>query len=255
MFEAAQESPAERGGLLIVIPAYNEFGRVGKVIDDVHGALPGVDVVVIDDGSTDDTAIEAEAAGASVLTLPFNSGYGVALQTGYKYGVRRGYGMIGQIDADGQHRASYLAQMLEALERQRADLIVGSRFLGKDRHYKPPLARALGIRLFAGLASALTHQQVSDPTSGFQLMRSQVARLFCSEVYPTDYPDADVLILLHRTGYRVREIAVQMRPSPGKSMHSLRGGFYYLYKMLLSILVTLLRGGSAKPLPQVEIAP
>jgi hypothetical protein len=86
-------------------------------------------------------------------------------------------------------------------------------------------------------------------------MRSQVARLFCSEVYPTDYPDADVLILLHRTGYRVREIPVQMRPSPGKSMHSLHGGFYYLYKMLLSILVTLLRGGGAKPLSQAESAP
>lgn len=258
MYAASQEgeeSVAPVGDLLIVIPAYNEHGRVGKVIDDVHSVLPGVDVLVVDDGSTDDTAQEAASAGASVLSLPINSGYGVALQTGYKFGVRAGYGKIGQIDADGQHRASYLAQMLEALEQHEADLIIGSRFLGEDGHYKPPLARAMGIRLFARIASTLTHEQVSDPTSGFQLMRSKVARLFCSEVYPTDYPDADVLILLHRTGYRVREIPVQMRPSPGKSMHSLRGGFYYLYKMLLSILVTLLRGGGAKPLSQAESAP
>lgn len=238
--------------LLVVIPAYNEHGRVGKVIADVKATLPAVDVLVVDDGSSDGTAGEALDAGASVLRLPFNSGYGVALQTGYKFGVRAGYRTIGQIDADGQHRALYLAQMLEALERDEADLIVGSRFLVQDGHYKPPLARAIGIRLFARLASALTHQHVSDPTSGFQLMRSRVARLFCSDIYPTDYPDADILILLHRTGYRVREVPVRMQPSPGGSMHSLHSSPYYMYKMLLSIFVTLLRGGAKA---QAETAP
>jgi glycosyltransferase involved in cell wall biosynthesis len=240
--------------LLVVIPAYNERGRVGDVIADVKRSLPGVDVLVVDDGSSDGTAREAAEAGASVLSLPLNSGYGVALQTGYKFGVRAGYAKIGQIDADGQHQASYLATMLQALEQQQADLIVGSRFIGQDGHYKPTLARAIGIRLFARLASLASHEHISDPTSGFQLMRSRVARLFCSEVYPTDYPDADVLILLHRTGYRVREVPVQMRPSPGKSMHSPYSSPYYLYKMLLSILVTMLRGG-AKVLPDAKLAP
>jgi glycosyltransferase involved in cell wall biosynthesis len=240
--------------LLIIIPAYNEQGRVGQVIQDVNGALPAADVLVVDDGSTDGTVADAVAAGATVLSLPVNSGYGVALQTGYKFGVRAGYATIGQIDADGQHQATYLTEMLEALEQQDADLIVGSRFLQDDGHYKPSFARAIGIGLFAHLASSITHEQVSDPTSGFQLMRSRVAQLFCSEVYPTDYPDADVLILLHRTGYRVREIPVQMRPSPGGSMHSGYSSPYYIYKMLLSILVTLLRGG-AKVLPQAKLAP
>lgn len=240
--------------LLIIIPAYNEQGRVGRVIRDVHGALPDADVLVVNDGSTDGTALDAEGAGARVLSLPVNSGYGVALQTGYKFGVREGYAKIGQIDADGQHRAEYLTAMLEALEQQDADLIVGSRFLGDDDHYKPPFARALGIGLFAHLTSSITHEHISDPTSGFQLMRSRVARLFCSDVYPTDYPDADVLILLHRTGYRVREIPVQMRPSPGKSMHSGHTGPYYVYKMLLSIFVTLLRRGT-KVIPQAKLAP
>jgi glycosyltransferase involved in cell wall biosynthesis len=240
--------------LLIIIPAYNEQGRVGRVIRDVNGALPGADVLVVDDGSTDGTVQEATVAGATVLSLPVNSGYGVALQTGYKWGVRGGYATIGQIDADGQHRAEYLTTMLEALEREDADLIVGSRFLGRDGHYKPSFARAVGIGLFAHLTSSITHEQISDPTSGFQLMRSRVARLFCSDVYPTDYPDADVLILLHRTGYRVREIPVQMRPSPGKSMHSGHTGPYYVYKMLLSILVTLLRRG-VKVIPQAKLAP
>ena len=242
------------GDLLIVIPAYNEQGRVGQVIAEVKKALPEADVLVIDDGSTDTTAAEARRAGAAVLGLPINSGYGVALQTGYKFGVRAGYAVIGQIDADGQHRAEYLREMLAALERDDADVIVGSRFLGEDGHYRPSLARVAGIGLFARLTSLITHERVSDPTSGFQLMRSRVARLFCSEVYPTDYPDADVLILLHRTGYRVREIPVQMRPSSGKSMHSGHSGPYYMYKMLLSIFVTLLRRG-VKVVPQAEPAP
>jgi glycosyltransferase involved in cell wall biosynthesis len=243
---SGSEAPNRVSGddLLIIIPAYNEQGRVGRVIRDIESALPGVDVLVVDDGSTDGTVADAVTAGAMALSLPVNSGYGVALQTGYKFGVRGGYAKIGQIDADGQHQAEYLATMLEALEEQDADLIVGSRFLEHDSHYKLSLARAVGIGLFAHLASLITHEHISDPTSGFQLMRSDVARLFCSEVYPTDYPDADILILLHRTGYRVREIPVRMRPSPGKSMHSPHSSPYYVYKMLLSILVTLLRRGT-----------
>lgn len=244
----------QRGELLIIIPAYNEQGRVGRVIAEVKSAVPGAGVLVVNDGSSDSTAKEAGEAGATVLSLPVNSGYGAALQTGYKFGVRAGYATIGQIDADGQHRAEYLVEMLDALERENADVIVGSRFLGRDGHYKPSLARAMGIGLFARLASLITHEEVSDPTSGFQLMRSRVARLFCSDVYPTDYPDADILILLHRTGYRVREIPVQMRPSAGKSMHSGHTSPYYLYKMMLSIFVTLLRRG-VKVVPQAKLAP
>ncbi|HTR88484.1 MAG TPA: glycosyltransferase family 2 protein [Solirubrobacteraceae bacterium] len=249
----APEGPDGRD-VLIIIPAYNEEGRVGRVIAEVRRELPLADTLVINDGSTDGTAADAREAGAAVVSLPVNSGYGVALQTGYKFGVREGYETIGQIDADGQHRAEYLREMLATMEEQDADLIVGSRFLAEDDHYRTSRARSLGIGLFAGLSSLITHEQISDPTSGFQLMRSRVARLFCSEVYPTDYPDADVLILLHRTGYRVREIPVRMRASPGKSMHSAHSSPYYVYKMLLSIFVTLLRRG-VKAVPRAELTP
>ena len=228
-------------GLLIIIPAYNEQGRVGQVVRDVRSNLPGADVLVIDDGSADNTAEEATEAGAISLSLPVNSGYGAALQTGYKFAVRNRYAIVGQIDADGQHRAEYLVTMLKALEEEEADVIIGSRFLDDDGHYRPSFARAVGIGLFARIASLITHQRISDPTSGFQLMRIDVARFFCTQVYPTDYPDADILILLHRTGYRVHEVPVQMRPSPGQSMHSGYSTLYYVYKMLLSIVVTLLR--------------
>jgi glycosyltransferase involved in cell wall biosynthesis len=227
--------------VLIIIPAYNEEGRVGEVVQDVRGTFPSADVLVIDDGSADSTAAEARRAGAMSLSLPVNAGYGAALQTGYKFAVRNGYAIVGQIDGDGQHRAEYLATMYKALEEQDADVIIGSRFLDRDGHYRPSRARAVGIGLFARIASLITRQHISDPTSGFQLMRIAVARFFCSDVYPTDYPDADILILLHRTGYRVCEVPVQMRPSPGHSMHSGHSSPYYAYKMLLSIFVTLLR--------------
>lgn len=227
--------------ILVIIPAFNEAGRVGAVVRDVASVLPDADVLVIDDGSADATASEACAAGATVLTLPINSGYGAALQTGYKYAVRHEYPVLAQIDADGQHQARFLREMLDDLETSGCDVVVGSRFLDRDGHYRPSVARKLGIALFARIASVVTRQDVTDPTSGFQVMRLAVARFFCSDVYPSDYPDADILILLHRSGFRVREVPVQMRPSQGQSMHSGHRSLYYVYKMMLSILVTILR--------------
>jgi glycosyltransferase involved in cell wall biosynthesis len=227
--------------VLIVIPAYNEAGRIGPVVRDVRSTLPSAAVLVIDDGSGDRTADEALEAGATVVSLPVNSGYGAALQTGYKYAVRHGYDVVGQIDADGQHRAEYLRDLLHALHAGDADVVIGSRFLDRDGHYRPSTARKLGISLFARLATLITRHHVTDPTSGFQVMRLRVAQFFCSNVYPTDYPDADILIVLHRSGYRLQEIPVQMRPSPRQSMHSGHRSFYYAYKMVLSIFVTLLR--------------
>jgi glycosyltransferase involved in cell wall biosynthesis len=231
--------------LLVVIPAFNEAGRVGGVVHDVRRVLPSADVLVIDDGSADSTGSEASAAGAIVVTMPVNSGYGAALQTGYKFAVRGGYGIIGQIDGDGQHQAKFLVPMLAALDSESCDVVIGSRFLGRDGHYRAGAARRVGIGLFSRIATMLTRQHISDPTSGFQVLRRDVARFFCSDVYPADYPDADILILLHRSGFRVSEVPVQMRPSAGQSMHRGHRSLYYVYKMLLSILVTVLRPRSA----------
>ncbi|GAC1436385.1 MAG: glycosyltransferase family 2 protein [Solirubrobacteraceae bacterium] len=227
--------------LLVVIPAFNEAGRIGAVVREVGDAVPQADILVVDDGSADATGREARAAGAACVRLPLNSGYGCALQTGYKYAVRGGYELVGQLDGDGQHRPEFLPAMLRELERPDVDVVIGSRFLDGDGHYTPSRARALGIGFFARVASVLTRRRVSDPTSGMQVMRAGVAEFFCGEVYPTDYPDADILILLHRSGYRVSEVGVQMRPSAGKSMHAGHRSVYYIYKMLLSVFVALLR--------------
>jgi glycosyltransferase involved in cell wall biosynthesis len=227
--------------LLVVIPAYNEAANVAGVVADVRASLPGFDVLVVDDGSADATADVAARAGARVLRLPVNSGYGVALQTGYKYAVRHGYRIVAQMDADGQHRAGFMPELLHHVERGEADIVIGSRFLDNDGHYQPSRARKIGMGIFSRMASRIMRQHVSDPTSGYQVMRIDVARFFCTDVYPADYPDADILILLHRSGFRVAEVGVQMRMPTGKSMHSGHRSLYYVYKMLLSILVTLLR--------------
>jgi glycosyltransferase involved in cell wall biosynthesis len=234
-------SAVPRSDLLVVIPAYNEAGNIAAVMAEVRDSLPRFDVLVVDDGSQDETADVARQAGAAVLRLPVNSGYGVALQTGYKYAVRHSYRTVAQMDADGQHRAAFMPQLLEALHSGRADIVIGSRFLDDDGHYEPSRARKIGMGIFSRMASRIMRQHVSDPTSGYQVMRIDVAKFFCTDVYPADYPDADILILLHRSGFRVAEIGVQMRPPAGKSMHDGHRSLYYVYKMFLSILVTLLR--------------
>lgn len=228
-------------GMLVVIPAYNESGRVGDVIRRTKAELPEADVLVVDDGSRDDTAREALLAGAQAITLPVNLGYGAALQTGYKHAIRHGYRVIGQIDADGQHSPAFFGPLLDELERENVDVCIGSRFKDRDGHYKPSAARRVGMALFARVASRVTRQHISDPTSGFQVLRRSVAEFYCSEVYPSDYPDADILILLHRSGFGTAEVGVQMAPPPGKSMHAGHRSLYYVYKMTLSIVVTLLR--------------
>lgn len=226
---------------LVVIPAFNEAETIGPVVSDVRDTLPGATVLVVDDGSTDGTRHVAAEAGAVVLGLRVNCGYGVALQAGYKFAVRHGYELIAQMDADGQHLAEFLPGMLDLVARGEADLVLGSRFLDGDGHYRPSLARRVGMELFGRIASLVMRQPVTDPTSGYQAMNARVTRFFCSGVYPTDFPDADVLILLHRSGFRVKEVPVKMRMYDGPSMHGGHGSVYYVYKMFLSIFLTMLR--------------
>lgn len=227
--------------ILLIIPAFNEETNIARVIAETHTSMPRADVLVVDDASSDATAQVALEAGAQVLSLPVNLGYGGALQTGYKWAARRRYMLLGQLDGDGQHSPAYLPAMFEKLLADDVDVVIGSRFLDGDGHYRPSAARKVGIALFSRVASVIMHQHITDPTSGLQVMRLPVARFFCTEVYPSDYPDADILILLHRSGFRVREMAVQMAPPSGKSMHSGHRSVYYIYKMWLSIFVTLLR--------------
>ena len=226
--------------LAIIIPAYNEAERISATITEIR-KYSDADIIVINDGSTDWTTKEAKAVGARVIELPFNLGYGAALQTGFKYALEQGYLYAVQMDADGQHDPSAIETLIEPVVKGDADMTLGSRFLGGGV-YKAPFARRIGIVLFSVIIRLITGRKVTDPTSGFQSMNKRVMGFYASDAYPTDYPDADVIIMLHRGGFTFKEVPVTMKRLTGKvSMHSGLKPFYYTFKMFLSIFVTLLR--------------
>ncbi len=225
---------------MVLIPAYNEEHRIVSVVAGVKVAAPDAAIVVINDCSRDDTAAVACQAGAIVVSHPFNMGYGAAIQTGYKYALANNYDFLVQLDADGQHDPSCIPDLLAPVIQGKADIAIGSRFMGNS--YKPPLARRLGMALFRKIVSMVTGRACTDTTSGFQAFNRKVIAFFSTDVFPVDYPDADMLITLHHAGFCVVEVPVRMfENSEGKSMHSGLKPLYYMFKMILSICVTLLR--------------
>ena len=227
--------------ILVIIPAYNEGERIAEVVKSVRKMNPECDVLVINDGSRDNTVQAARISGAAVVSHPFNLGYGVAIQTGYKFALAKGYDFVVQMDGDGQHDPAYISEVLKPVKTGEVDFALGSRFL-ETTSYAPSLARRLGMLFFRWLISLLIGTRITDSTSGFQGFNRKVIRYFTTEVFPCDYPDADMLLTLHRAGFRIREVPVRMHASfSGKSMHAGWMPLYYIFKMLLSILVTLLR--------------
>jgi glycosyltransferase involved in cell wall biosynthesis len=233
---------------LLLIPAYNEEARIESVIRGVKEIYSFLEVVVVDDGSSDGTRMRALEAGAQVISHPYNLGYGVALQTGYRYALRGGYELLAQMDGDGQHDPAYIRVLLDKVQRGETDLAIGSRFLETQTlnrsqlPYRASLARRCGMWLFGMIASLIIKQKVTDPTSGYQAMNRKILEWASSDTFPWDYPDADVIIMLHRAGFRIREVPVQMYENRDKkSMHSGWKPLYYVFKMFLSILVTLMR--------------
>ena len=226
--------------LAIIIPTFNEAGRIASTISGIR-KFGNADIVVVDDGSNDSTASEARAAGARVIELPFNLGYGAALQTGFKYALNRGYEFAVQMDADGQHDPLSIEALISPVLKDEVDVVIGSRFLDKG-NYKAPFVRRMGMYFFGVITSVLTGRRITDPTSGFQALNKKVMEFYASDAYPVDYPDADVIIMLHRQGFRFKEVPVIMHNAAKRSMH---GGIlkpmYYIFKMMLSIFVTLLR--------------
>lgn len=227
--------------ILIIMPAHNEALNIGSVIEDIRRHEPDIDVLVVNDDSGDQTAQVALDAGATVVTLPCNLGYGGAVQTGYRYAVEHDYDIGLIMDADGQHNPADIPALLGVIRRDEADLALGSRFLGQ-LEYSPSWAKRMGMALFRRLATRMTGQRITDPTSGFQAMTKEVMSFFSRDNYPVDFPDADTIITVHFAGFRIKEVPVTMRERlSGESMHNTLKGFYYTFKMFLSIFVVWLR--------------
>ncbi|MFP6665168.1 MAG: glycosyltransferase family 2 protein [Deltaproteobacteria bacterium] len=219
---------------LIIIPAFNEQRSIAAVVRRVLDCGLS-NVLVINDGSRDATAALAAEAGAAVISHPFNLGYGAALQTGYKYAATSGYDHIVQMDADGQHDPAFIPALLAPLRAGEADLVIGSRFK-EASGYEMGSARSAGRLFFQRVLVFFGGPDIQDPTSGLQALSRPVFEFCCSDFFPFDFPDIDVLLLLHRNGFRTLEVPVKMAPSPDgrRPMHAGLTTLYYPYKMLLS---------------------
>lgn len=224
----------------MALPARNEERNIGSVLERITKLYPTLSVLVVDDASKDSTAeIVRQHPSVSLIRLPFWMGYGGALQAAYKYAYKNGFDAVIQLDADGQHDPVSIQDLVREIEH--ADVVVGSRFLYSN-HYKMSFVRRCGCHLLSWLGARLTGMKITDPTSGFQALNRKALGLAIQDYYPMDYPDLDVLILMHRFRLRVVEIPVAMHESPGKTgMHEGLQVWYYAFKMILSIAVTMLR--------------
>jgi glycosyltransferase involved in cell wall biosynthesis len=161
------------------------------------------------------------------------------VQAGLLYARDRRYSMCVLLDGDGQHDPKYVPDLIDAVAAGRADLALGSRFLGRT-DYPIPFGRRLGMSVFSALTSLITRQRITDPTSGFQAIGSNLIQFIADDHYPSDFPDADTLIRLYFAGFRISEIPVTIRRRlHGESMHSGANTLYYIYKMLFSIFIVL----------------
>jgi glycosyltransferase involved in cell wall biosynthesis len=238
--ELALASFPARPTRLAIVPAFDEEASVGAVVDEIHAAGLGFDVLVVDDGSRDRTAAVARAHGAHVVRLPFNLGIGGAVQTGYRYARERGYELAVQVDGDGQHDAGQLAALIAPVLAGEADLSVGSRFAGAG-DYRAPFARRMGIRLFAGAISRLTGQHLTDTTSGFRAASRRAIELFAAD-YPHDYPEVETTVIAVKERLRLVEVPVTMRErAAGRSSITAGRSVYYMAKVSLALFVGLFR--------------
>jgi glycosyltransferase involved in cell wall biosynthesis len=234
----AADAYLEAPRCLAIVPAFNEAATIAEVVSEIRDFGPELEVLVVDDGSTDATSAIAEAAGASVLRLPINLGIGGAVQAGYLYAFEQGFDLAVQVDGDGQHDASELGRLLEPIVTKRADLVIGTRFAG-EQSYRAPLARRLGIGLFAALVSLRVRQRMTDTTSGFRAVNRRGIRLFAAD-YPHDYPEVESVVTAARGDLRVCEVPVAMRQrAAGRSSITTFRSFYYVAKVLLALFVGL----------------
>lgn len=226
------------GSLMVAIPALNEERTVATVVHSVRQALPQARVVVVDDGSTDATAVRARESGAEVLTLPFNVGVGGAMRTAFLYALQEELDAVVQVDADGQHDPQEIPKLLDALGD--ASIVIGARFAGAG-DYRVRGPRLVAMKVLARTLSRMTKETLTDTTSGFRASDRQAIRLFARH-YPAEYlgDTVESLVIAARSGLRVTQVPVQMhprqqgRPSTGPLRSAL-----YLGRAVLALFIAV----------------
>ncbi len=219
-----------------IVPAYNEARNLPRLADALRAHAPGVEVCVVDDGSTDDTAAVAASLGWTVLRLPVNLGIGGAVQAGYLWALEHGHDVAVQVDGDGQHDPAYLAALLAPIEAGTADVVIGSRFLSEGG-FRSTIVRRAGIRYLSWFLRLRCGARVTDATSGFRAAGRRAIALF-ARYYPSDYPEPEAIALAKRAGLRLGEVPVRMSEREhGRSSITALGTLYYLVKVSLALVL------------------
>ncbi|MBI3306471.1 MAG: glycosyltransferase family 2 protein [Candidatus Omnitrophica bacterium] len=231
----------ENKKVLIMIPAFNEGRAIRLLVNDIRKRFPAFTILVINDGSSDNTAQEARAGKAQLVSLPYNLGIGGAVQTGFKLALRDGYDATIQIDGDAQHDPAFLMDVLGPVLRGEVDLCIGSRFLSEKSKFKSTFLRRIGIRFFSVLLGWLTGIYLTDPTSGYRATGKKLISKFAS-YYPIDFPEPEAIQIANRFGAKIIEVPVNMRKRLGGTS-SIRYfvTLYYMIKVTLAILIDTLK--------------
>ena len=222
--------------VLLIIPAYNEEESLRSLIEEIKTVCSGMDYLVVNDCSSDDTERLLEELGANYITLPCNMGIGGAVQSGYRYAAQNGYDIAIQIDGDGQHDVRFVKDMVKLIEDKQADVVIGSRFIDKEG-FQSSQARRIGIRILSMLIRLMCGAKVKDVTSGFRAVNRRFIELF-AENYPDDYPEPEVIVTAKLYGAVIKELPVVMRErTTGRSSINLKRSIYYMIKVSLAIII------------------
>lgn len=222
--------------ILFVIPAYNEEENIEKVLEEIKKEASFADVVVVNDGSKDNTSKIVKSCGVNCIDMIYNVGYAMAVQTGIKYAYQNNYDYVIQFDADGQHIAKEAVKLLEEAKKGNYDIVIGSRYL-EDTGYPCPFFRRVGTKIFEFLIKIFCHKRIADPLSGFQCLNKEVIRLYSKKGEYPEYPDANLIIEMLYKGYKIKEQPVKMRlRETGESMH---GGIIKPIKYMISMFYTI----------------
>lgn len=229
--------------VLVILPAYNEESTLGAVLTSLQSTCPGYDLLVVNDASSDRTeTVARNFPEVLLLSLPCNLGIGGSVQTGFQLAAEKGYDIAVQFDADGQHNAADLPKLIDIVAKGEADIAIGSRFNARDmKGFRSTGLRRIGIRIFQMVSQLLTSQKITDHTSGFRAYNRR-AFFYLARHYPADFPEPEVVIMMARNGFRIRETFSQMfERQGGVSSIPLHKGPYYMTKVLLSMLMAALR--------------
>lgn len=228
--------------VLVIIPAYNEEETLGDLLHELKSKNGYFDVLVVNDGSIDDTSLVASSVnGVEVVDLPYNMGIGASVQTGFRYAWEHNYDCALQIDADGQHKVDEIDKLIHLIDNENADVAIGSRFTREHDGFKSAPLRRLGIRIFEYVSFVLIRQRVTDHTSGFRAYNRKAIG-FLKDNYPMDFPEPEVVILMGRNGFTIKETFTQMlERQGGVSSIPVTKGPYYMIKVLLSMVMASIR--------------